>query len=80
MLQYADGCMVYVSSISSNDAESITKKFKRAYFNFAETQLKVNASKPEFITFCQKIDKQNVESDYPVINDHYVEKNLNANS
>ena len=39
---------------------------------FAENQLNLNASKLEFITFCQKNDSKNVDTDTIVINGQYV--------
>ena len=43
---------------------------------FAENQLNLNAFKSEFITFCQKNDSKNVDTDTKVINGHYVAKKL----
>ena len=42
----------------------------------AENQLNLNASKSEFITFCQKNDSKYVDTDTIVINGYYVAKKL----
>ena len=75
LVQYADDCMVFSSSIISEDA---LKRWQKSLNNltefFAENQLNLNASKSEFITFCQKNDSKNVDTDTIVINGHYVAK------
>ena len=47
---------------------------------FVENQLNLNASKSEFITFCQKNDSKNVDTDTIVINGHYVAKKSECKS
>ena len=75
LAQYADDCMVFSSSIISEDAlNRLQKSFNNLTEFFAENQLNLNASKSEFITFCQKNDSKNVDTDTIVINGHYVAK------
>ena len=72
--------MVFSSSIMSEDAlNRLQKSLNNVTEFFAENQLNLNASKSEFITFCQKNDSKNVDNDTIVINGHYVAKNQNAN-
>ena len=67
--------MVFFSSIISEDAlNRLQKSLSNLTEFFAENQLNLNASKSEFITFCQKIDSKNVDTDTIVINGHYVAK------
>ena len=67
--------MVFSSSIISEDA---LKRLQKSPNNltefFAENQLNLNASKSELITFCQKNDSINEDTDTIVINGHYVAK------
>ena len=55
LVQYADNCMVFSSSIISEDAlNQLKKSLNNLPEFFAQNQLNLNASKSEFITFCQK--------------------------
>ena len=75
LVQYADDCMVFSSSIISEDAlNRLQKSLNNLTEFFAENQLNLNASKSKFITFCQKNDSKNVDTDSKVINGHYVAK------
>ena len=75
LVQYADDCMVFSSSIISEDAlNRLQKSLNNLTEFFAENQLNLNASKSEFITFCQKNDSKNVDTDKLVISGHYVAK------
>ena len=52
-VQYADDCMVFSSSIISEDAlNRLQKSLNNLTEFYAENQLNLNASKSEFITFC----------------------------
>ena len=65
----------FSSSIISEDAlKRLQKSLNNLTEFFAENQLNLNASKSEFITFCQKNDCKNVDTDTIVINGHYVAK------
>ena len=67
--------MVFSSSIISEDAlNRLQKSLNNLTEFFAENQLNLNAFKSEFITFCQKNDSKNVDTDTIVINGHYVAK------
>ena len=67
--------MVFSSSIISEDAlNRLQKSLNNLTEFFAENQLNLNASKSEFITFCQKNDSKNVDTDKLVISGHYVAK------
>ena len=67
--------MVFSSSIFSEDAlNRLQKSLNNLTELFAENQLNLNASKSEFITFCQKNDSKNVDTDTIVINGQYVAK------
>ena len=75
LVQYADDCMVFSSSIISEDAlNRLQKSLNNLTEFFAENQLNLNASKSEFIRFCQKNDSKNVDTDTIVISGHYVAK------
>ena len=75
LVQYADDCMVFSSSIISEDAlNQLQKSLNNLTEFFAENQLNLNASKSEFITFCQENDSKNVDTDTIVINGHCVAK------
>ena len=69
--------MVFSSSIISEDA---LNRLQKSLINltefFAENKLNLNASKSEFITFCQKNDIKNVDTDTIVINGHYAAKKV----
>ena len=72
--------MVFSSSRISEDAlNRLQKSLNNLTKFFAENQLNLNASKLEFITFCQKIDSKNVDTDTIVINRHYVAKKSDCN-
>ena len=75
LIQYADDCNDFSSSIISEDA---LNRWQKSLNNltefFAENQLNLNASKSEFITFCRKNDTKNVDIDTIVIKGHYVAK------
>ena len=67
--------MVFSSSIISEDTlNRLQKSLNNITEFFAENQLNLNASKSEFITFCQKNDSKNVDTDTIKINGHYVAK------
>ena len=67
--------MIFFSSIFSEDAlNRLQKSLNNLTELFAENQLNLNASKSEFITFCQKNDSKNVDTDTIVINGQYVAK------
>ena len=67
--------MVFSSSIISDEAlKRLQKSLNNLTEFFAENQLNLNASKSEFITFCQKNDSKNEDTDTIVINGHYVAK------
>ena len=67
--------MVFSSSIISVDAlNQLQKSLNNLTEFFAENQLNLNASKSEFITFFQKNDSKNVDTDKLVISGHYVAK------
>ena len=56
LVQYADDSLVFSSSIISEDAlNRLQKSLNNLTEFFAENQLNLNASKSEFITFCQKM-------------------------
>ena len=75
LVQYADDCMVFSSSIISEDAlNRLQNSLNNLTEFFAENQLNLNASKSEFITFCQKNDSKHVDTDKLVISGHYVAK------
>ena len=77
LVQYADDCMVFFSSIISENAlNRLQKSLNNLTEFFAENQLNLNASKSEFITFCQKNDSKNVDTDTIVIKGHYFAKKL----
>ena len=81
LVQYADDCMVFSSSIISEDAlNRLQKSLKNLTEFFAENQLNLTASKSEFITFCQKNDSKNVDTDTIVINMNYVAKKSECKS
>ena len=67
--------MVFSSSLISEDAlNRLQKSLNNLTEFFAENQLNLNASKSEFITFCQKNDSKIVDTDTKVINGHYIAK------
>ena len=75
LVQNADECMVFSSSIISEDAlNRLQKLLNNPTEFFAENQLNLNASKSEFIRFCQKNESKNVDTDTIVIIGHYVAK------
>ena len=56
LVHYADDCMVFSSSTISEDVlNRLQKSLNNLTEFFAESQLNLNASKSEFITFRQKL-------------------------